>query len=109
MCVRIFISGGGGNMSISSHQQRISHVLTTRSIQFVLIDISAPGMERQRDFMRAEGRRREGQRNVLPPQVFNGEEYRGDYEDFDIANEDDQLEEFLGLPRKCPKVGMKKC
>lgn len=26
-----------------------------------------------------------------------------DYEDFDIANEDDELEEFLGIPRKSPK------
>lgn len=25
------------------------------------------------------------------------------YEDFDLANEDDELEEFLGIPRKTPK------
>ena len=60
-------------------------------------------MEKQREFMRKNGKKREGQRNVLPPQVFNGEEYRGDFEGFDIANEDDMLEEFLGLPRKHPK------
>ena len=57
--------------------------------------------------MRKNGRKREGQRNVLPPQVFNGEEYRGDYEDFDVANEDDMLEEFLGLPRKHITVNKK--
>merc|ERR1712212_700516 len=57
-----------------------------------------------RSFMREKGRRKEGQRNVIPPQIFNGEEYRGDYEGFDIANEDDDLEEFLGLPRKNPKI-----
>ena len=79
-------------------------MLTSRTIQYVSIDMSAPGMEFQRDFMRRKGKRREGQRNVIPPQVFNGEEYRGDYEDFDVANEDDQLEEFLGLQRKNPKV-----
>ena len=27
-----------------------------------------------------------------------------DYDGFDIANEDDDLEEFLGIPRKNPKV-----
>ena len=27
-----------------------------------------------------------------------------DYDDFDVANEDDELEEFLGIPRKTPKV-----
>ena len=30
--------------------------------------------------------------------------FRGDFEDFDIANEDDNLEEFLGVPRKNPKA-----
>ena len=28
-----------------------------------------------------------------------------DYDAFDVANEDDELEEFLGIPRKHPKVG----
>ena len=27
-----------------------------------------------------------------------------DFEDFDTANEDDELEEFLGLARRFPKV-----
>ena len=57
-----------------------------------------------RKFMREKGKKREGQRNALPPQIFNGEEFRGDFEDFDIANEDDILEEFLGIPRKNPKA-----
>lgn len=26
-----------------------------------------------------------------------------DYDDFDLANEDDELEEFLGIPRITPK------
>ena len=52
-------------------------VLTTRAIQFVTIDISAPGMQEMRSFMREKGRKREGQRNALPPQIFNGEEFRG--------------------------------
>merc|ERR1719431_2345218 len=102
--VRIFLSNGSGNKEIENNQQRICMVLTTRNIEFVTIDISAPGMQDMRTFMRMNGRKREGQRNVLPPQIFNGEEYRGDYEGFDIANEDDDLEEFLGIPRKNPKV-----
>merc|ERR1711913_186314 len=88
---------------IENNQQRIRMVLTTRNIEFVTIDISAPGMQDMRTFMRMNGRKREGQRNVLPPQIFNGEEYRGDYEGFDIANEDDDLEEFLGNPGKLAK------
>merc|ERR1719205_486894 len=79
-------------------------ILKSLGIAIELCDISAPGMEEQRDFMRANATKKEGQRNVLPPQVFNGEKYCGDYETFDVANEDDELEEFLGLPRKHPKV-----
>merc|ERR1712012_839188 len=48
--------------------------------------------------------KKEGQRHALPPQIFNGEKYCGDYDDFDVANEDDELEEFLGIPRKTPKA-----
>ena len=61
-------------------------------------------MEPQRDFMRKNGKKRDGQRNVLPPQIFNGDTFKGDFTDFDIANEDDDLEEFLGLPRKGKKI-----
>jgi len=104
MGVRIFMSGNSGNKEIENSQQRIQMVLTSRDIQFDTIDISTPGMQEMRSFMREKGRRREGQRNVLPPQIFNGEEYRGDYEGFDIANEDGDLEEFLGIPRKNPKA-----
>ena len=64
-------------MKIENSQQKIDMVLTSRAIQFVTIDISAPGMQEMRSFMRERGRKREGQRNVLPPQIFNGEEYRG--------------------------------
>merc|ERR550532_1073489 len=79
-------------------------ILKSLGIAIELCDISAPGMEEQRDFMRANATKKENQRNVLPPQVFNGEKYCGDYDAFDVANEDDELEEFLGIPRKHPKV-----
>merc|ERR1719210_329970 len=62
-------------------------ILKSLGIAIELCDISAPGMEEQRDFMRA-----------------NAEKYCGDYDAFDVANEDDELEEFLGIPRKHPKL-----
>jgi len=59
------------------NQQRIQNVLTAKEIAFNAIDIAAPGMEDMRRFMRENGRKKEGQKNVLPPQIFNGEQYRG--------------------------------
>merc|ERR1712024_145155 len=79
-------------------------ILKSLGIPMDCVDISAPGMNDQRDLMRASAKKKEGQRHALPPQVFNGEKYCGDYDAFDVANEDDELEEFLGIPRKHPKV-----
>merc|ERR1712058_181565 len=58
----------------------------------------------QRDLMRASAKKKEGRRHALPPQIFNADKNCGDYDDFDVANEDDELEEFLGIPRKTPKA-----
>merc|ERR1712088_459584 len=79
-------------------------ILKSLGIKMDLVDISAPGSEEKRDLMRASAKKKEGQRFPLPPQIFHGEKYCGDYDDFDVANEDDELEEFLGIPRKTPKA-----
>merc|ERR1712156_1203884 len=102
--IKIFISGNSGCKMIINEQHAILTVLKCLGIPMEAVDISAPGMDEQRDFMRASAKKKEGQRHALPPQIFNGEKYCGDYDDFDVANEDDELEEFLGIPRKTPKV-----
>merc|ERR1719365_250937 len=101
--IKIFISGNCGSKVITNQQHRIIMILKSLGIAMDLVDISAPGMDDQRDMMRASAKKKEGQRHALPPQIFNGEKYCGDYDDFDVANEDDELEEFLGIPRKTPK------
>jgi len=103
MGIRVFISGNSGNKEIVTHQARILMILDGLGMEVEVVDITAPGMKEATDFMRSNGKKKEGERNVLPPQIFNGDKYCGDYEDFDVANEDDELEEFLGIPRKSPK------
>merc|ERR1739847_226512 len=102
--IRIFISGNSGSKEITVGQQRTIMILKSLGIKMDLVDISAPGIEEKRDLMRASAKKKEGQRFPLPPQIFHGEKYCGDYEDFDVANEDDDLEEFLNIPRKTPKA-----
>merc|ERR1711884_167531 len=102
--IMIFISGNSGSKEITNRQHRILMILKSLGRAMKQEDISAPGMDEQRDFMRANAKKKEGQRHALPPQIFNGEKYCGDYDDFDVANEDDELEEFLGIPRKTPKA-----
>merc|ERR1711892_576270 len=102
--IKIFISGHSGSNEISTAQQKITMILKSLGIPILQVDISAPGMDDQRDVMRASAKKKEGQRHALPPQIFHGEKYCGDYDDFDVANEDDELEEFLCIPRKTPKA-----
>merc|ERR1712203_265317 len=102
--ITIFISGNSGSKEITNSQHRITMILKSLGIALKAVDISAPGMDEQRDFMRASAKKKEGQRHALPPQIFNGEKYCGDYDDFDVANEDDELEEFLAFQEKTPKV-----
>ena len=64
-------------MQIENHQHRIITILDSLKIQFVLVDITAPGMEDQKQFMRAKAKKRNGQRNAMPPQIFNCTEYCG--------------------------------
>ena len=52
-------------------------ILNSLGIPNEPVDISGPGMDEQRDFMRAEGKKKEGERNVLPPQIFNDVKYCG--------------------------------
>merc|ERR1712130_5988 len=92
-----------GSKEITNSQHRIIMILKSLGIQMDIVVISAPGMDEQRDLMRASAKKKEGQRHAPPPQIFNADKYCGDYDDFDVANEDDELEEFLGIPRKTPK------
>merc|ERR1712036_144615 len=88
--IMIFISGNSGSKEITNRQHRILMILKSLGIAMKQVDISAPGMDEQRDFMRAGAKKKEGQRHALPPQIFNGEKYCGDYDDFDVANENEE-------------------
>ena len=62
-----------------------------------MVDVSAPGMDKLRIFMKEKSKKRVGERFPKPPQIFNNEQYCGDYEDFDQANEEGRLPSFLGI------------
>jgi len=99
MGIRVFISGNSGNKEMVTHQHRILMIMESMKFDYEVVDIAGPGMDEAKDFMRANSKKKEGTRHALPPQIFNEEKYCGNFEDFDIANEDDTLEEFLLLPK----------
>lgn len=99
MGIRVFISGNSGNKEMVTHQHRILMIMESMKFEYEVVDIAGPGMDDAKDFMRGNSKKKENERHALPPQIFNGDKYCGGFEEFDVANEDDTLEEFLGLPK----------
>ncbi|XP_011329677.1 SH3 domain-binding glutamic acid-rich protein homolog isoform X2 [Ooceraea biroi] len=94
MVVKIYISGISGNKEVKKRQQRVLMILDSKSVEYEIIDITEPGKELDKEFMQANSNARNN-KYPLPPQIFNEDDYCGDYEDFDLSNEIDELEKFL--------------
>ncbi|KFM61428.1 SH3 domain-binding glutamic acid-rich protein-like protein, partial [Stegodyphus mimosarum] len=99
MVIKVYISGISGNHEIRKHQQRVLFILSSLKIDFEIIDITEIGKEEEREFMRNQCKLHKKE-NPLPPQIFNNDDYCGDYEDFETANEDNELMFFLKLKNK---------
>ncbi|XP_011141606.1 SH3 domain-binding glutamic acid-rich protein homolog isoform X1 [Harpegnathos saltator] len=94
MVVKIYISGISGNKEVKKRQQRVLMILDSKNVEYEIIDITEPGKELEKEFMQTNSNARTN-KYPLPPQIFNEDDYCGDYEDFDLANEIDELEKFL--------------
>ncbi|XP_075234031.1 SH3 domain-binding glutamic acid-rich protein-like [Lycorma delicatula] len=103
MVVKVYISGISGNKEVKKRQQRVLMILDSKNITYDTLDITEPGKESDKEFMQQNSKTRES-KHPLPPQIFNEDIYCGDYEDFDIANENDELEKFLKMPESSNKT-----
>lgn len=90
-------------LQVKKRQQRVLMILDSKNIQYDTVDITEPGKESEKEMMQNKSTSNGGTvsdpdpRHPLPPQIFNDEDYCGDYDAFDMANEIDTLEVFLKL------------
>uniref|UniRef100_A0A182QKW9 SH3 domain-binding glutamic acid-rich-like protein n=1 Tax=Anopheles farauti TaxID=69004 RepID=A0A182QKW9_9DIPT len=95
---------------VKKRQQRVTMIMDSKHIEYTVIDITEPGKESEKDFMQTNAQHKgctisdPNPRHALPPQLFNDTEYCGDYDDFDLANEVDNLEVFLKLAAPAPEA-----
>ncbi|XP_058829433.1 midasin-like [Topomyia yanbarensis] len=108
MVIKVYISGMSGSKEVKKRQQRVTMILDSKHITYSIIDITEPGQEGEKDFMQKNSEHcgatisDQNPRHPLPPQLFNDTDYCGDYDDFDLANEIDNLEVFLKLEAPKP-------
>ena len=103
MGLKVYVSGMSGNKEVKKRQQRVLMILDSKNVKYDIIDITEPGKESEKEMMQAKSTSNGGTvsdpapRHPLPPQLFNEDEYCGDYDAFDLANEIDTLDQFLKL------------
>jgi len=103
MVVKVYVSGISGNKEVKKRQQKVLLILDSKKINYEVLDIAEPNMEEAKEYMQNNSKMNGATisdptpRHPLPPQLYNDEEYCGDYDAFDMANEIDEMEKFLKL------------
>jgi len=87
MVVKVYISRTTGNKEMKKKQDHILWILESKQIDHQQVDIGDPLQEKERQFMRENtannGITNNGKsKNALPPQIFNDQDYVGDYSTF---------------------------
>jgi len=99
MGVKVYYSEISGNKEVKKRQQRVMMILDSKQIPYEAIDITEAGKESEKEFMMKNAKPKGDSKTVQSPQIFNDELYCGDYDDFDLANENDVLENLLHTPK----------
>ncbi|XP_017350475.1 SH3 domain-binding glutamic acid-rich protein isoform X10 [Ictalurus punctatus] len=105
MVIKVFLASSSGSTAIKKKQQDVLGFLEALKIEYAQLDIASN--EENRMWMRENvpGDKKPSGGIPLPPQIFNEDNYCGDYETFFDAKEDNSVYEFLGLN---PPPGFKK-
>ncbi|XP_076128230.1 SH3 domain-binding glutamic acid-rich-like protein 3 [Alosa pseudoharengus] len=91
MVLTIYFSSVSGSRELKQQQSEIFQYLDAKQIMYKAVDIT------QDTSIKDEMRKRVGNQTAMPPQVFNGDAYCGDYSQFFDAREDGKAEVFFKL------------
>ncbi|KAG8518570.1 SH3 domain-binding glutamic acid-rich protein [Galemys pyrenaicus] len=97
MVIKVFVATSSGSIAIRKKQQEVVGFLEANKIDFKELDIA--GDEDNRRWMRENvpGEKKPQNGIPLPPQIFNEEQYCGDFDSFFCAKEENIIYSFLGL------------
>ncbi|KAK9869828.1 hypothetical protein WA026_003557 [Henosepilachna vigintioctopunctata] len=101
MVVKVYVSEVSGSNEIRERQSIVLLALKSKKIDYEVIDITVDDKAKQ--FMQNNAIKFGGTSfnshpvYPLPPQIFNEEEYCGDFGAFEVANENNLLPDFLKL------------
>jgi len=100
MVVKLYVSKDSGNLAMKCQQDHIRRTLEAKNIEFEEIDIADPHHIAEKEMMKEKMQLSDKDLVSLPPQVFSEDSWKGDYETFFKAIENEKLFNCLDLP--CP-------
>ncbi|XP_051961770.1 SH3 domain-binding glutamic acid-rich-like protein 2 [Xyrauchen texanus] len=103
MVIRVYIASSSGSIVLKKNQQAIVSFLEANRINFEEVDITMLEDQRLWMYQNIPEEKRPEKGNPLPPQIFSGDDYCGDYEDFFQSKETNTVFSFLRL-RSQPSV-----
>ncbi|XP_062039036.1 SH3 domain-binding glutamic acid-rich-like protein 3 [Lepus europaeus] len=89
--IKVYYTSVSGSREVKQRQEEVTRILDAYKIKYELIDISVSYQ------MLQEMRMKTSTPKALPPQIFNGQEYCGDYEMFHEAKENKEILKFLKM------------
>ncbi|KAM9321400.1 adapter SH3BGRL-like [Gastrophryne carolinensis] len=97
MVIKVFIATVAGSTAIKKKQQEVVGFLAANRIDFEERDIACNDNNRQWMRENVPGEKKPQNGIPLPPQIFNEDQYCGDFESFFDAKEGNEILTFLGL------------
>ncbi|KAL6483083.1 hypothetical protein MHYP_G00079550 [Metynnis hypsauchen] len=91
MSIVVYFSSAGGSREVNKQQTAIFNFLDSKKFIYRALDIT------QSSDLKNEMRKKVGNPSALPPQVFNGDKYCGDFQAFFEAVEEGKPEKFFKL------------
>ncbi|XP_039603696.1 SH3 domain-binding glutamic acid-rich-like protein 2 isoform X1 [Polypterus senegalus] len=102
MVIRIFVASSSGSLAIKKRQQDVVRFLEANKISFEEIDITMLEDQRMWMYKHIPKECLPTQGNPLPPQIFNDDQYCGDYDAFFESKENNTVDSFLRLNAHLP-------
>ncbi|XP_044267697.1 SH3 domain-binding glutamic acid-rich protein homolog [Tribolium madens] len=103
MGVKVYFSSTSADIEVKQRQKRVFQILDAKNVKYKAIDITQDENKTEKEFMQNNAKNF-GATSIeptpihpVPPQIFNDDGYCGDYEQFEMANENSELKEFLKL------------
>ncbi|NXI71584.1 SH3L3 protein, partial [Anseranas semipalmata] len=89
--IRVYYTSVTGSRQVRQRQAAVTRILDVTGLRYELIDVSVD------EGLLREMQEKAGDPRAVPPQIFNGDEYCGDFEMLHQATENEEVSKFLKM------------